>query len=300
VIASANASPCWILGSSRSGSTWLSGMLADLEGIAVIDDPHIGHHLGVWRPLSLAWSTAEHRPRLQMLSEVKSTRRSYFFNDRYAEVWKRGLRDLIEARFAAEAHDLCPYDLRAIFVKEPGSQIAPLLMSLFPESRLVFLVRDGRDVVDSWVDAYGPGSWALDEGAYEVSTEGREPLVRWLASVWCYRMEAVAEAYDAQDPSRRVMVRYEDLLDDPVSELTAICAIAGLRDCADPIGLARIAGGHRFDELPGSDVGPGCRRRIASPGGWRDNLTFAEQDAMETIMSPTLERLGYLDRSGVA
>ena len=185
-----------------------------------------------------------------MLSEVKSARRSYFFNDRYAEVWRRGLRDLIEARFAAEAHDLCPYDLRAIFVKEPGSQIAPFLMSLFPESRLVFLVRDGRDVVDSWVDAYGPGSWALDEGAYEVAPEGREPLVRWLARVWCYRMQAVAEAYDAQDPSRRVMVRYEDLLDDPVSELTAICAMAGVNDCANPIELARIADGHRFDELP--------------------------------------------------
>jgi hypothetical protein len=44
----------WIFGSSRSGSTWLLRMLAALDGVVAIDDPHLGHHLGVWRPISLA------------------------------------------------------------------------------------------------------------------------------------------------------------------------------------------------------------------------------------------------------
>ena len=48
----------WIFGSSRSGSTWLLRMLSELDEAVTIDDPHLGHHLGVWRPIPLAWATA--------------------------------------------------------------------------------------------------------------------------------------------------------------------------------------------------------------------------------------------------
>jgi len=48
----------WIFGSSRSGSTWLLRMLSQLERVVPIDDPHLGHHLGVWRPIPLAWATS--------------------------------------------------------------------------------------------------------------------------------------------------------------------------------------------------------------------------------------------------
>ena len=42
--------------------------------------------------------------------------------------------------------------------------MADLLLDLFPRSRFVFLLRDGRDVVDSWLAAYRPGSWAPRRG----------------------------------------------------------------------------------------------------------------------------------------
>ena len=53
----------WILGSSRSGSTWLLSMLSKLDGVVPMDDPHLGHHLGVWRPIPLAWADDEASPR---------------------------------------------------------------------------------------------------------------------------------------------------------------------------------------------------------------------------------------------
>jgi LPS sulfotransferase NodH len=52
----------WIFGSSRSGSTWLLKMLAELDGVTAVDDPHLGHHLGVWRPIPLAWAACEEPP----------------------------------------------------------------------------------------------------------------------------------------------------------------------------------------------------------------------------------------------
>src|SRR5688500_83674 len=86
----------WIFGSSRSGSTWLLKMLADLDRQVVpIDDPHLGHHLGVWRPIALAWGAAEEPPDLTLLSSIKRDVDSYFFSDRYRHAWEPALRSLI-------------------------------------------------------------------------------------------------------------------------------------------------------------------------------------------------------------
>src|SRR5918996_4473775 len=95
----------WIFGSSRSGSTWLLRMLASLDEVVPIDDPHLGHHLGVWRPISLAWGAAEHPPELTTLDRVKHDKDSYFFSDRYRDAWQPALRQLIVDRFDAEVAD---------------------------------------------------------------------------------------------------------------------------------------------------------------------------------------------------
>src|ERR671934_1887824 len=110
----------WIFGSSRSGSTWLLRMLAELEGTVPIDDPHLGHHLGVWRPIPLAWAAGERSEDLSTLNEVKRDKPSYFFSDRYRDDWAPALRDLIVARFDAEVAD-APRDAEArpiVIVKE--------------------------------------------------------------------------------------------------------------------------------------------------------------------------------------
>jgi hypothetical protein len=150
----------WIMGSSRSGSTWLLRMLADTGDVATIDDPHIGHHLGVWRPIPLAWAAASEVPELTTLTDVKRGKPDYFFSDRYREAWMPALRDLVAVRFGAQAADLAAERSLGepmVVVKEPGSHAADLLLDLFPKSHLIFLLRDGRDVVDSWVDAYQSG-----------------------------------------------------------------------------------------------------------------------------------------------
>src|SRR5919112_496966 len=153
----------WIFGSSRSGSTWLLKMLSDLEAVVPVDDPHLGHHLGVWRPIPLAWAACEYPPPLSTLLEVKA--------------------------------------------EEPGSHVAPFLAELFPRSKVIFLLRDGRDVVDSWLDAYSEGSWAIPGGAFPVSEEGRIPLIRWLSEVWAFRSREVRKAYEARAAEDRILIR---------------------------------------------------------------------------------------------
>lgn len=288
----------WIFGSSRSGSTWLLRMLASLEGVVPIDDPHLGHHLGVWRPISLAWATAEQAPDLTTLDRVKRDKDGYFFCDRYRDAWHPALRRLIVDRFDAQVADTATGPDPMVVVKEPGSHVADILLSLFPGSHLVFLLRDGRDVVDSWLAAYRTGSWALPEGAFPVTDAGREALVRWQSEVWAFRTDVVQHAYAAHPADRRILVRYEDLVADPGRELARLADHLPIAATADR--LAAAVAEHAFDAVPAMAKGERREIRSASPGGWRENLTPAEHAVMHEVMGAKLAELGYLDAASVA
>jgi ribosomal protein L34E len=281
----------WIFGSSRSGSTWLLRMLADFEGTVPIDDPHLGHHLGVWRPIPLAWAVADGEPpELTTLLDLKAGEPGYFFAERHRESWWEPLRQLIVSRFEAEASEVDPrWAELSYVVKEPGSHAAPLLAELFPHSKLIFLLRDGRDVVDSWLDGYRDGAWAIPGGAFPVAPHGRIALIRWLAAVWAYRSRAVRRAYEARSPASRLLIRYEDLRQRTAGTLETVCGLVG----HDRGRAAEIAERHRFERLPPAARGPTRRERAAQPGSWRQNLTPAEQEAMHEALGEALAEFGY-------
>jgi Sulfotransferase family len=281
----------WIFGSSRSGSTWLLKMLSELEGVVPIDDPHLGHHLGVWRPIPLAWAACEDPPPLDTLLDLKADQPDYFFAERYREAWWEPLRELIGARFEAQAAASAGglAGAKRFLVKEPGSHAAPLLAKLLPASKLIFLLRDGRDVVDSWLDAYREGSWAIAGGAFPVSPEGRIPLIRWLSEVWAFRCRAVRRAFETRPPEDRILIRYEDLRVDTEVYLEQICATLGL----DRDGLEYVAARHSFEEVPAAQRGRRRAVRSAKPGGWRQHLSAAEQAAMHDVLGQTLVEFGY-------
>jgi hypothetical protein len=282
----------WIFGSSRSGSTWLLKMLSDLEGVVPVDDPHLGHHLGVWRPIPLAWATSEDPPQLSTLLEIKAEEPGYFFAKRHREAWWEPLRGLITERFEAQALDsgvADPAQAAAFVVKEPGSQVAPFLAELFPRSKVIFLLRDGRDVVDSWLDAYSDGSWAIPGGAFPVNEDGRVPLIKWLSEVWAYRSRAVKQAHDARAAGDRIQIRYEDLRSETETCMERICAMVGI----DSRPVPEVVEAHRFEKLPRTERGRRNFTRQARPGGWRDNLSAAEQEAMHEAMGDALVEFGY-------
>jgi hypothetical protein len=271
-------------------------MLTELDRVIPIDDPHIGHHLGVWRPIPLAWATAKDPPKLGTLADFKRKKRDYLFSDRFRDTWMPQLRDLISARFAAQAaQDIAAVgeiDRPIVVVKEPGSHAADTIMDLFPQSSLIFLLRDGRDVVDSWLDAYRDGSWATDEGAYPLDDTGRSALIRWQASVWLHRTEVVQETYARTDPDRRVLIRYEEMRADPGAALRKICATLGIEASGES--LDGIAAANEFSRVPESHKGAGREIRRAEPGGWATHMSREEILEMHEILAEKLNELGYL------
>lgn len=286
----------WILGSPRTGSTWLLNLLAFDRRVIKLDEPTIGVHLGA---LMLDFVSVQPRsvtPERLRLNDVRAELPHYFFSRRYEEVWRPLVRQLLLGRFDAEVRDIAsrrriPEPIPVI--KEPvGSQAADILMSLLPEARLLFLLRDGRDVIDSELDAFRPGGWVAQHlPDYTTSDRDRLNFVNARAHAWLARTEAVERAYADHGPELRMMVRYEDLLADTQPVLSRLVGWLGLE--LDEEASRTAVAVTDFDRLDDTQKGPGKFARAARPGLWRENLTADEQELIEGVMGAKLRELGY-------
>jgi hypothetical protein len=317
----------WIFGSPRSGSTWLLRMLCHplrMDSQRFRRDSHreLGFH---WRPAwqgsaralpvnefqigahlapgiygdpnsTIEGDDGEVLPRT--LNRVVDYFSGYAFSTPYADVWRPEFRRLTLVRLhavverAREAGLSIPEDPLLVIKEVNGSHAADLIMSLFPRSRMILLARDGRDVLDSLVDASGPEGWLTKvkwRGAAFETPEERLEFVRQKALNWRARMTVCVRAYEGHDAQLRFKVRYEDLLADTEANLTQLTRWLGLP--SGPKRMAVIAKEHGFDKAPAE--GAGKPWRAASPGAWRDGLTVAEQETASEIMAPVLAELGY-------
>lgn len=143
----------WIFGSPRSDSTWLLALLAEQNAVIPVNEPLIGMYLS---PL-LAELPGMDPEALDLSNFTPRTLQrdvpSQFFAEEFRGVWERDLGTMIRNRLYAHATQhpaRAPLSDSLVVVKEPnGSQSADLIMAALPRARLLFLLRDGRDVVDS-------------------------------------------------------------------------------------------------------------------------------------------------------
>ena len=123
----------WIFGSGRSGSTWLRSMMGDPSRHLVWEEPMVGQLFGDFHRRAEKDNLAP--PDFVM---ADATRRG----------WIRSIRNFVLDGARYSRPRLGPDDY--LIIKEPnGSVGAPLLMEALPESRMILLIRDPRDVVAS-------------------------------------------------------------------------------------------------------------------------------------------------------
>ncbi len=271
----------WILGSPRSGSTWLMALLSAGRDVVRFNEPLIGAHLGATVGDSLP-VTPSGDPPVYRMDQFRRGDPDYFFSEASESVWRPGLRTLILERFASQLGDH-----RYAVIKEPhGSQAAELLMSLFPKSRLIFLLRDGRDVVDSMMDAVQPDGWLISVlDGFQAMERAR--ALRTQAYLWRWRTQAVQNAFQAHPEELRMLVRYEELRREPARAAEGLANWLDL----DPRPLLELAAGSTADQIQNKS-----RRtfvRSASASQWRDHFSAAEQAEVNGILGETLLELGY-------
>jgi hypothetical protein len=287
----------WMLGSPRTGSTWLLNLMRISPRVVPVDEPAIGTHLGLFSADVMGAHPAGFDQAEPLLMSAREHDPQYFFCADRADVWRPHLRRLVLARMQSYARDAPAGPARqrpVLVIKEPtGSQAAGPLLRLLPASRLLFLLRDGRDVLDSEIDAVQRGGWLADLFGSEdvMSGDHLVQFARAQAYRWVSRTEYVSQAYESHDPSRRLLVRYEDLRSDTVPGLRRILDWLGLEYPASELEdyVRRLS----FEELPVEQRGRGQFARAARPGHWRESLGPEVTAVVEPIMRPTLERFGY-------
>lgn len=87
----------------------------------------------------------------------------------------------------------------------------PMLMSWFPNARIVCVMRDGRDVVQS----LNKTPWAKDDGNRKNATKW------WIAARAC-------DTFEARYPDRFMRVHFEALVREPEEQLRRVDAFMGL------------------------------------------------------------------------
>lgn len=286
----------WIFGSPRSGSTWLLQLLAEHDAVVPINEPVIGNYLGPFLSDLPGWNASGLDTSNFTLRRVQREKSDSFFAAEFSDVWGPGLGDLMRQRFLAHAvrHPAkAPLSRTVIAIKEPnGSQSADVLMAALPKSRLLFLLRDGRDVVDSELAGNLTGAWISKEfpGAHGITDERRLEFVTQSAHKWLWRTEVVEEAYRSHTGPKHLL-RYEDLRAEPEVHLRALFDWAGLE--VEDTDLRAWIERYAFERISEGERGPGAFFRAANPGEWRKNLTAEEHEAVETVIGPKLKELGY-------
>ena len=270
--------PVFILGSPRSGTTLFTLMLKQQPQIAI---PYESHFIV---PVVKKWGgvTANDFPsvRQEILEEIFS---SAYVRDWHPEISRQqvdlqkcnNLSTLIDAVFMAYATNSSKQRWGD---KTPGYLThADTLYHLFPHSKFVHLVRDGRDA-----------SLSL------LKTHFRPDNFLSAIEHWQRNVTIARKMLAMLDSDQQMEIRYEDLVESPQSTLAAVCDFLDLEFQPDML--------ENFGENVESKVGNRVHSHhsnllqplnSASCGRWKQELGKADQHLAWKAAGKLLSELGY-------
>lgn len=176
--------------------------------------------------------------------------------------------------------------------KNPRSALRiPMIRSIFPEARLIHIVRDGRDVACSMVPGCGGNRWShLRPPGWRQMMQQYAGAFR-CAHAWLKTMQFLLD--DLAD-TPHLLVRYEDLVADSPAKASEIFEYLQAPVTAEVDAFCeRISDrtdGSYHAQHQSDWFRPDHEVRV---GRWRQNLTDAEAETINDLLTPMLRRLGY-------
>lgn len=175
---------------------------------------------------------------------------------------------------------------------------------LFPKGvgRAVYLVRDPRDVAVSFAHHM---SMSIDEAIEALANPKR--VLGWTRNRLGWQIPQMISSWSNhvlswldQSGADPLLLRYEDMLDDPQAALIRVAAFCGLSP--SPQAVAGAVAATRFDTLRAQEESGGFverptnvdrffRRGVAQ--GWRDSLTAGQAGRIVRDHAQVMARLGY-------
>jgi len=271
----------WVFADGRSGTTWLAKELLS-QNTKYLDEPLIGLHLG---------RLADFQSGFVRTIDVQKNRPNYFFSELYKDSWMYFLRILILNRIHNQFEDLSS----KIIIKEPsGSIAADIVAKCLPKSKIIVMFRDGRDIIDSKIDANLSNGWEhleRKEFRLSINEQNRLKYILKQSRNWVHIVQTLKKTYNEHPKKLRYQLRYEDLLKDTLPELKKLYQFLGID--AKEEDLKEIINKYSFEKIPKNQKGKGTFRRFATPGMWKENFNEDEKKLIEKIMGETLRDLDY-------
>ncbi len=273
----ANESPFFIIGSSRSGTTLLRLILCGHSRIHIPPETWFILPLVQELPLDAPLSPEEVREAVKIITSHFRWQDMGMHAD---ELVNRALR-LVQPHLSDIIGLVYHHQLANVGKKRFGDKtplyvkIVPQLMVLYPEARFIHLIRDGRDVAISFIDAKFEGR-CYDDDRFE-----------WIDAIrrqFRYRMCSFND--------RILEVRYEELVRNSEATVRGICEFLG--ENFEP---SMLEFRERRSMVPerGHHLHKALEKPIAldAIGVWRQRLSWPECFAMEACIYKELENLGY-------
>lgn len=195
-------------------------------------------------------------------------------------------RDIHYRRFVSELFDLHG-ELKGkalVGEKSPGYvRHIPTLHELWPDARIVHLIRDGRDVCSS------ARAWSKAERIFGEYPTWREDEITTAALWWEWHVRLGRESGATVDDRRYLEVSYEALVAEPAAECARLCDFLAV-----PYDDAML----RFHEgrarsRPELSAKAAWRPVTAGLRSWSSEMPAAELARFEAAAGPLLTELGY-------
>lgn len=301
-------SSVWVFSTARSGSTWLSlDLLCHDHRNRPIDEPGIGKMFApfeweaerfydIYRRAAYIESGMEfdgHRGARSDQLLLPVFERSFTYTGQENRIWSKQnwpmyMAFLKEAVFRLVMNEWGMIDYNQVVFKMPNdSHAADVIMQAFPESFMVFLIRDGRDVMKS---RFSP--FASADLAETIDPSMRLHAIAFYSHFWNFQVDIMSAAFLAHSPERSLIVSYEDLRRDTAGQLRVIFDRIG-RVITDAE-LADLVERTTLENLPDDQKGPDKQRQTGEIGGFRSVFSYYEIELMEAIMGHNLQRFNYL------
>ncbi|HJU83532.1 MAG TPA: sulfotransferase [Holophagaceae bacterium] len=273
--------PFFLTGAPKSGTTWL-GKLLDAHPEITCRGEACVHHFG----LRMVEASKSYNDLLAKRREV-ITDSNDFPPMKWADVMAL-MRHFIELRLEAIADPAKP-GLRFLGEKDPEHGMhLKVLNDLFPEGKVIHIIRDGRAV---FVSAWHHNVRSQDPNLKRL---GFDDFLDITAMEWADRVQRAREAGKLLG-DRYFELRYEDLAAEPehwagrvFDFLGARADAATVKACVESASFEKLSRGRK----PGHEDKASFFRK-GVPDDWKNELSPAQVQRFGGLAGPVLMALGY-------
>ncbi len=250
-----------IVGCARSGTSILGELIASHPEVAYKHEAH-----AVWNKAGLGVNES-HR-----LTEAHATDKVI------RKIRKRFAAEMGQARLFVEK---CPRSILRI----------PFIRKVFPEAKIIHIVRDGRDVACSLLPGIGGDEWRhLKPPNWQELFRNERGIMR-CALTWKTVMDIALQ--DLQEVPH-LLVRYEDLVAHPQETASRLLKFLDLPEHPAVFDFCRRIQNQTEGSYQAQKQVKWFRNdHSVRIGRWRENMTAEQAEKVNTLLRPLLQHFGY-------